>query len=622
LGRGSAPSQWGLGQRPKRAMAKTLLTTKLLTDQICFLADFPGQDTLQLLSNPSKILTTSISEEVSAILKKAESLAKAGEWVGGFISYEAAQACKNPSWPLVWFASFAQSEAVCYPHPDKLEYQDNCSIVPLIDEEQYRGDLAKILDYIQAGDSYQVNHTLSAKLDGRVDLANLFLKLQPQHRFPYAAWLNTGQGLIASFSPEMLLAKEGDKLLTAPIKGTRPNLSDGSSLGEELQKSKKDRAEHVMIVDMARNDLGRICAVGSVQVPHLFELRQFSTVYHLESRVGGELLPGTDLSAVVGAMFPAASITGAPKKRTMEIIKELEGRERGVYTGSIGMLKPGGDYVFSVAIRTVTQQGSTGSAYVGLGGGIVADSDPGQEWAEIADKGAFLNKIPEPFGLIETFLVNSAGKIDSLELHLQRLEKSALQLGFACNLVGVERGVVGAVAKLRESTKEPRIMRLELAIDGVVTFSNRPFIKPPDSLKVLIAAEPVDRFNHLLQYKTTRRGHFDRALEAAKGQGYDDVLFINGLGRVTEGAIRGILVRLDGRWYAPPVADGLLPSIWRAREMINLGAEERSLTLEELAKAEKTVMGNAVQGGVEVKEIISAGQNGSPPRENLATTKV
>ncbi|MBF0359055.1 MAG: chorismate-binding protein [Magnetococcales bacterium] len=585
-------------------MAKTLLTAKLLTDQICFLADFPGHKVLQLLTKPSKILTTSIPEEVPAILQEAEYLSQAGEWVGGFISYEAGgQGLENPTWPLVWFACFTHTEAVYYPHPDKLEYQDECSIAPLINEEQYQADLEKILGFIQAGDSYQVNHTISAKLVGMVDIAKLFLKLQPQHRFPYAAWLNTGQGLIASFSPEMLLTKEGDKLLTAPIKGTRPNIPDGWALGEELQKSKKDRAEHVMIVDMARNDLGRICAVGSVQVPHLFELRQFSTVYHLESRVAGKLLPGTDLSAVIAAMFPAASITGAPKKRTMEIIKVLEGRERGVYTGSIGLLKPGGDYVFNVAIRTVTQKGSADSAYVGLGGGIVADSDPGQEWAEIADKGAFLNKIPVPFGLIETFLVDSAGEIEGLDLHLQRIEKSALQLGFACDLVRVERGIGAAVAKLGEGTKEPRIMRMELSIDGRVTFSNRPYIKPPDSLKVLLAVESVDRFNHLLQHKTTRRGHFDRALKAARGQGYDEVLFMNGLGRITEGAIRGVLVCIAGRWYAPPVADGLLPSIWRAREMKNLDAEERSMGLDEIAKAEKIIMGNAVQGSIEVKEI-------------------
>jgi para-aminobenzoate synthetase / 4-amino-4-deoxychorismate lyase len=577
------------------------------------LTDFPGQDGPLLLAQPKEILTTSNPEEIPELLQQAELLAKAGGWIGGFLSYEAAAAfalpvVKETTWPRLWFARFAHAQPVVFPHPAMLGDLDNCSAKLQISQTRYRRDLDKILGYIRAGDSYQVNHTLTANLEHKIDLATLFLRLQPQHRFPYAAWLNTGEGLIASFSPELLLHRQDNSLVSAPIKGTRPRSADQEedwAVGEELQHSKKDRAEHVMIVDMARNDLGRVCSVGSIQVPHLFEHRCFSTVHHLESRVQGELLPGLGLDAVMAAMFPAASITGAPKRRTMEIIQEMEGRERGVYTGSIGVIRPGGDCTFNVAIRTVTQNRLAGENCLGLGGGIIADSDPGQEWIEIADKGAFLSKIPEPFGLIETFLLDKNGDIDNLAAHLSRLGRSARRLGFNCDLIAIKSRVAAEVATLAEEKLLPRILRLELALDGRVAFSHRPFVTPPATLKIMLAPNRLDRLDPLLQHKTTRRANFDHGFQSAKKAGYDDVLFLNNLGMVTEGAIRAILCSFAGRWYAPPVVDGLLPSIWRAKQIAQRQAQEKSLTLDDLSKADEIIMGNAVQGGRSVAELWS-----------------
>ncbi|MBF0195381.1 MAG: bifunctional anthranilate synthase component I family protein/class IV aminotransferase [Magnetococcales bacterium] len=597
-------------------MARTQLTPQLITEQICQLVDFPGQDSPKLLSQPKKILTTSNPHEVPELLRKASQLAKAGGWVGGYLCYEAAGAfslpvVNNSSKPLMWFAQFDQVQDVCYPHPNQLESINKCIPYPQTTQAKYGCDLTKILAYIQAGDSYQVNHTVSAKLTDNINLANLYLSLQPQHRFDYASWLNCGNMTVASFSPELLLAKEGNKITTAPIKGTRPRSLDFINdllAAKMLQKSAKDRAEHVMIVDMARNDLGRVCKVGSVEVPHLFELRHFSTLFHLESRVSGELLPDIELNTVMAAMFPAASITGAPKRRTMEIIKELEQRKRGVYTGSIGVIKPGGDYTFNVAIRSVTQSKLNGPAYMGLGGGIVADSNPKEEWAEIADKGAFLNNIPEHFSLIETFLLNNNCEINNLADHLQRLEISAHRLGFRCNKAKIKRDILATAKILQKNQKLPLIMRLELAIDGEIIISSRAFIPPPSSLRVLLADNRVDRHNNLLRHKTTRRLHFDYPLKKAKDAGFDEVLFLNNIGRVTEGAIRAIFIRIGSKWYTPPITDGLLPSIWRKNEITRLGAKERSLTLEDITQACELKMGNSVQGGVAVSEIVTTTQ--------------
>ncbi|MBF0380724.1 MAG: chorismate-binding protein [Magnetococcales bacterium] len=592
-------------------MAQTTLTPTLLTSQICLLADFPGQDSPKLLSQPKKILTTSDPLEVPDLLRQAEELAKSAGWVGGYLSYEAAEAfllpvVANPKKPLIWFAQFDHAQNVCYPHPDQLQNINKCNPKPKISPQQYQADIAKILEYIQAGDSYQVNHTIAAKLTDNIDLATLYLTLQPQHRFDYASWLNCGDLIIASFSPELLLTKEGSKITTAPIKGTRPrtsNFKDDLKAGKTLQNSPKDKAEHVMIVDMARNDLGRICTVGSVTAPHLFELRHFSTLYHLESRVTGELKPGTGFKSVMEAMFPAASITGAPKRRTMEIIKELEQRQRGVYTGSVGVIKPNGDYTFNVAIRTVTQAYKNESAYMGLGGGIVADSNPQEEWMEIADKGVFINSVPEPFGLIETFLLNDKGEINNLAEHLHRLEKSAKRLGFKCDIASIKKNVQINTDSMGKSGKLPQIIRIELALNGEVKISNRAFIAPPKKLKVMLSDNRVDRFNSLLQHKTTRRSFFDNHLQNAKNNGFDDILFLNNIGRITEGAIRAIFIRKKSNWYTPPISDGLLPSIWRAKEIINLQAKEQSITAEDIKQADEIIMGNSVQGGVVVGEI-------------------
>ncbi len=568
------------------------------------LVDFPGAPAPFFLSRPTAIHSCTHPDDIPALLRTIEAAARAGSWVGGCLTYEAAAAFDLPTHavqdpPLAWFVVFSRMEEIVYP---LLPAPVAIALTPEISKARYQDDLAKILDYIGAGDSYQVNHTLSACLPEGLDVAQRFLALHPRQRHPYSCWLNTGTETIASFSPELFLQRNGDRLTTAPIKGTRPRSEDRTEderLGRELERSEKDRAEHVMIVDMARNDLGRVCRIGTVKPEHLFERRQFSTVHHLETRVSGLLRSGVGLDDIMAALFPAASITGAPKHRTMAIIRELETGPRGHYTGSIGIIRPGGDFTFNVAIRTVVSS-RHGGHRLGLGGGIVADSQVEKEWREVADKGRFLNSGPtRPPRLIETFLLDEFGAMPRLEAHLTRLAASARALGHRCDLAAVRHAIEKNVAQWQRRGLK-KIVRLLLDLDGSVTISGREFKEPPTGLKVRLARGRVDRFDPLLKHKTERREFFDTTLAEARADGYDEVLWLNNLDHVTEGSIRALLLRVDGRWYAPKVADGLLPSIWRAGEMARLGAEEKTISLGMLLKAEKIWMGNSVQGGVEV----------------------
>ncbi|MEO5353011.1 MAG: chorismate-binding protein [Magnetococcus sp. XQGC-1] len=574
-----------------------------LQEETCLLLDFSLLGTPLHLHNPLTIYHTHHPAEVAPLLRLAEQAALAGNWVAGFLSFEAAAAFGLPvhtptTLPLLWLGVFSHAQAVTFPAlpPPALP-----SLRAEITRTRYCRDLERILAHIGQGESYQVNYTLAAHLS-EVDPATLFLALQTAHRHPYAAWLHCDAVTMASFSPELFLQRTGDLLLTAPIKGTCARLAEpaaDAALADALLHSPKERAEHLMIVDMARNDLGRVCQIGSVRVEHLFERRLFATVQHLETRVQGRQRPGLTLDQLLAALFPAASITGAPKHRTMEIIRTLEKRPRGLYTGSLLVLRPGGDLVSNVLIRTVTWQGRQ-RGRIGLGGGIVADSESGREWAEIADKGRFLREVPAPIQLIETLLLDHSGALPRLEQHMRRLQHSAAALGFVCDREQVEAGIRRQAAIWHGESRTPWILRLLLDLAGHFTLERRSCPPFPRTLTVQLAARCVDRLDPLLRHKTTRRQLFDQGLARARESGDQEALFCNQLGHVTEGAIRAIAVSLGGEWYIPPLADGLLASVWREEVREQWQASERSLTLAELQRADAIWMGNGVQGGAQV----------------------
>ncbi|MEO5331183.1 MAG: bifunctional anthranilate synthase component I family protein/class IV aminotransferase [Magnetococcus sp. YQC-5] len=592
----------------------TTLEPKQLRDGVVLLVDFPELGGPLLFSHPREQWVACHITEIPELLHTVETAALAGHWVAGFLTYEAAGAFGLPVFapridpstlPLAWFALFPPPQTGVYPALDPFATRPFDPPTPTLSCEHYRQNVLTIAQKIACGETYQVNYTVESHLTPPMDPALLFLQLQMAHRFPRAVWIHHPNWEVASWSPETFLERWGTTVITAPIKGTRPRGTHPSrdiELACALESSTKDRAEHVMIVDMARNDLGKICQTGSVTVAPLMARRSFSTLHHLESRVQGCLNPKVGLAHIMEALFPAASITGAPKHRTMEIIRELEGRIRGIYTGSMGVIQPGGNCLFNVAIRTMVRTLST-KCSVGLGGGVVADSDPDGEWMEIFDKGRFLTEVPPLFGLIETFLVDQTGQVTWLERHLTRMAGSALTLGFPWDQSKANSLIQETVNQWVAEGTLPRVGRLLLTMQGQMTLSSRLLQPWPKSLKIRLADWRPDPLDMLSRHKTTRRDHYDFALTSAQQNGYDEVLLVSVLDKVLEGAMSALLVKIDGCWYVPPVEDGLLPSLWRETEMIRRGALVRSLTLEDLARAEEIIMGNAVRGGAGVERL-------------------
>jgi len=256
---------------------------------------------------------------------------------------------------------------------------------PEWDEPQYASRFARVKDYIAAGDIYQANLSFRARFAFAGEPRALYEQLRAQSGAAHCGFIDDGERQILSLSPELFfdLAEDG-QITVRPMKGTAPRNGDDQAERANLAKSAKDRAENLMIVDLMRNDLSRVCAPGTVRVSELFSLERYATVHHLVSTVVGHLESGYDALHLLRAAFPGGSITGAPKLRAMEIIAELEPSQRGVYCGSIGYMSFGGELDTSIAIRTAVVRGRR--VYFSAGGGIVADSDPEQEYRETLDK--------------------------------------------------------------------------------------------------------------------------------------------------------------------------------------------------------------------------------------------
>jgi para-aminobenzoate synthetase/4-amino-4-deoxychorismate lyase len=403
--------------------------------------------------------------------------------------------------------------------------------------------------------------------------------------------VNTGSEQIVSLSPEMFFQIQGGNIFVRPMKGTAPRgklLKDDMIAGEQLRASEKNRAENVMIVDLMRNDLGRICRAGSVKTTSLFDVERYFSVWQMTSTVKGTLAKGCTAESVVRALFPSGSVTGAPKIRAMEIISELESAPRGVYTGSIGYF--GRDRaLFNVAIRTVSLSQRRG--VMGIGGGITHDSSAANEWDECHWKAAFLLESEPEFKLIETFCWHNGYRF--LREHLARLRDSAKYWGFRFS--GRE-----AVSELHNAARKfpagPRRVRMMLASDGKVEvtygeYESRRFGR------VGLSKQKVSSADRFLYHKTTHREMYDEELAAARKRGFDDVLFFNECGELTEGTIHNVFVVKDGVWRTPPVTCGLLPGIFRARLLkTRKNCREAILKRTDIDRADAIYLCNSVRG--------------------------
>ncbi len=477
-----------------------------------------------------------------------------------------------------------------------------------VDEAQFVDAIKRIRDYIAAGDTYQVNYTYRLRFDAFGSVFALYERLRARQPVPYGALIGLPDGgALLSFSPELFVRHTAGTLLARPMKGTAPACGDpelDARRAADLALDTKNRAENLMIVDLLRNDLGRVAQTGTVAVPKLFEVTRFGAVLQMTSTVRAQLRPDATLAEIFAALYPCGSITGAPKRRTMEIIDELEPDPRGVYTGAIGWFDPPaggqafGDFCLSVPIRTLALGAGAGlrRGELGVGAGIVYDSDPQGEYAECRLKARFLTGLGNTFEIFETIKASWTDGPRHLEEHLARIAASCAYFGRAFDLDAARALVVDACLALPHEG----VFRLRLAsdADGKLALSSAPLAPLHEPVRVVLADSAADSSDVFLRHKTSVRGRYDAAWRAAEAQGAFDALFFNERGELTEGGRSNVFVRIGGQWITPPLSCGLLPGVTRAviLQAPAWQAREGIVTRAMLEDAEGIMVCNALRG--------------------------
>jgi len=544
-------------------------------------------------------------------------------------------------------ARWLQAQIAALPAPLA---EQPCGVAALqagISQTDYAQALARIAAHLQAGDSYQINFTWPLRGQSFGHPLALYAALRQAQPTRYSCLAKLGGRWILSFSPELFFARDGSQLRARPMKGTAPRLADSQADAQAalaLAADPKNRAENLMILDLLRNDLGRLALPGSVQVPERFTVEPYPTVWQMTSSVQAtvdERAGPRSWAEVFAALFPCGSVTGAPKRMSMDIIRALEATPRGLYTGALGFIDPrnpaqGQLAVFSVPIRTLElddalqtsgDAAGTRALRLAVGSGVVIDSDPAAEWQECWDKLRFVTAHDPGFGLIETFAAVWPRQAQRIERHLERLARSAAFFGFACDLPALRAALAQAHHGLDAAEVPPGVppevppevpsdtpaarwqtacaalapapwrTRLVLRKSGAWELDVQPMPPaPPQPVRLLLAADPLDSADLFLRHKTTHRARYDAAWRAAEAQGAFDQLFCNDRGELCEGARSTLLLRLNDGWWTPPLESGLLPGVAR-QALIDLGAvRERVLRPADLQRARGVAVVNSLRG--------------------------
>jgi para-aminobenzoate synthetase/4-amino-4-deoxychorismate lyase len=485
------------------------------------------------------------------------------------------------------------------------------NVTPMLDEPAFSEAVDTIHRYIVAGDTYQVNFTFPLRFDVHGDPVALYAALRARQPVPYGALIRLPDGaMVLSLSPELFVSHAGSRLICRPMKGTAPASGEPDAderRAQALRTSAKERSENLMIVDLLRNDLGRIARTGSVRVPELFAVERFGGVLQMTSTIEAEAVPGLGLHQVFDALYPCGSITGAPKRRTMQLIDELERWPRRLYTGGIGWFEPLaipghlGDFMLSVPIRTLLLDAPDGNdrrvAEMGVGAGIVHDSDAGTEYQECLLKARFLTGIAPGFELFETMHATRAG-CRHVERHLARLARSATHFGFCFDEVIIRAQLQSACEALPAT--QPARLRLALTVAGEVGITSAILTPLAEPVRLLLTDNVMPSGDSMLAHKTTLRRAYDAGWRGAEAVGAFDTLFFNERGELTEGGRSNVFLRLAGRWYTPPLSSGLLPGVMRALLLEDpmWDATERTLTRDDLRAAEAICVCNALRGAL------------------------
>jgi len=538
-------------------------------------------------------------DQVVAVLQQAEAATQQGLYAVGFVAYEAAQAM-NPhlpalpprdGLPLVWFSLFRNRH--CVTVGDGLPTGTTAApeLAPAGSKSEYEIAISRIHTAIEQGETYQINYTFPLQGHWQGNPLQLYRSLLNAQQPAFGAFLDIGSHTIISTSPELFFSSKDGLITTRPMKGTAPRgrfPAEDQTLQEQLQQSSKEQAENLMIVDLLRNDLGQIAETGTVKTEALFEVESYPTVHQMTSSITARLRPEAGLLDIFKALFPCGSVTGAPKRRSMEIISGLEQQPRGVYCGAIGYLAPEGEACFSVAIRTLLLEQQTSQISMGVGSGITWGSDPCAEYAEYLNKAAFLKPRPQP-RLLESLLLEE-GNYPRLARHLDRLGWSANRLGYGCDREQIRQALLVHAA----GTTGQHKTRLLLAQDGSCQIESTPLQQLHQPLKVALATTPVDPTDLLLYLKTEQRDRYNQARQEHPAA--DEVLLCNDRGELTEGSFTNLVLKLDNRLVTPPLASGLLPGIMR-QELLEQGIiTERVLYPQDLQRAEEIWLINSVRG--------------------------
>ncbi|MCE1227387.1 MAG: aminodeoxychorismate synthase component I [Geobacteraceae bacterium] len=546
-------------------------------------------------------LSTLIAEtpdQVVSVLEQAEAATQQGLYAVGFMAYEAAHALNphlpglapHPGLPLVWFALFQQRVQV----KAGADLLDNIcpapQLVPESSQTDYEIAISRIHTAIEQGETYQINHTFQLEGEWQGDPLQLYASLLTSQQPAFGACLDIGSHTIISASPELFFTVQDGRITARPMKGTTHRgrfPAEDQALAEQLRQNAKEQAENLMIVDLLRNDLGQVARTGTVQTTALFDLESYPTVHQMTSTITASLKPDTSLLALFQALFPCGSVTGAPKRRSMELIAEIEGQPRGIYCGTIGYLAPGGEMAFSVAIRTLLLNHQTSRISMGVGSGITWDARPASEYAECLHKAAFLARPPTP-RLLESLPLEQ-GCYPRLEQHLDRLCWSASRLGYRCDQQQIRQALLTHAAGKTGQHKT----RLLLAQDGSCQIESSE-LQQMQPLKIAVARAPVDPNDLLLYLKTEQRERYNQARQEHPAA--DEVLLCNNRGELTEGSFTNLVLKLDEKLVTPPLSSGLLPGVMR-QELLEQGKiKEQVLYPQDLQRAEEIWLINSVRG--------------------------
>ncbi|TYC67996.1 aminodeoxychorismate synthase component I [Stappia sp. BW2] len=576
------------------------------------LLDLLKQRSALLFQAPEDVISCTRLSEVRGCLERLEAAQNQGRHAAGFLAYELGfafeeklrQRFQETGEPLLWFG--------LYGAPEELDLAEARALLagaadggkaaigkPEFDMDRaaYDTSFARVRDHLAKGDIYQVNLTMRARFRHQGAPEQIFQDLLRRQPVEFAAFLRLEDRTILSLSPELFLERQGTRLRTKPMKGTAPRgryASEDSAIARTLSSDPKQRSENTMIVDLMRNDLSRIAETGTVKVTRLCEVERYQSLHQMTSTVDAEVPSHIGFARITEHLFPCGSITGAPKLSAMQIAHDLETAPRGVYTGSIGYLAPGGDFRLNVAIRTLVLR-DDGSGEAGTGSGVIFDSGASPEYDECTLKLKFMSEETPGFDLIETLAYQPGDGYLLLERHMQRLQASAAYFGFRFQ----EEEIRAELLRQSRSFAGSRRVRLLLSADGGVSVTSveLPAPAPEAVFNLIIARETTHSADRFLFHKTTNRAFYDETRERYQAEtGCQEVLFVNENGYLTEGSYTTLFVKQNGKLLTPALQHGLLPGTFRAG-LLECGlASEADLTLQDLQEAEDVYVGNSVRG--------------------------